>query len=79
MPIMVDLVQNRRLLGLNQEQMAERCDVSKKVIVDAENGNLKASTYASTLRKLANGYGCTIADIETLCGRPPMPVASAPQ
>lgn len=73
---MVDLVQTRRLMGLNQQEMADKADVSKNIIVDLEMGKLKATAYPSTLRKLASAYGVTIDQISQMCAEPS--VASSP-
>ena len=64
---MVDLIQTRRSLGLSQEEMAIRADLSKSIIVDAEGAKLKPSSYPSTLRKLADAYGVTIDEIREEC------------
>ncbi len=64
------VIQKRRLLGLNQEQMAERAGVSKNIIVDIENAKLSENAFPSTMKKLAEAYGVTIEDIAGLCVRP---------
>jgi transcriptional regulator with XRE-family HTH domain len=62
-----ELIEKRRLLGLNCEQMAERCGVSKNIIIDVENSKLSENAFPSTLRKLADGYGVSTEDIASLC------------
>lgn len=49
-------------MGLNQTDMASKCDLSPTMIVLFENSRL-ASPSPRTRRKLAAGYGIDIADI----------------
>jgi predicted transcriptional regulator len=67
MSTMVDLVQIRRLQGLNQPRMAEKAGLSVSMIVRAEGGKLPSDCYPSTLKKLADAYGVTTAAIQELC------------
>lgn len=55
----------RRALGITQEELAARCGVGKRFIVDLEGG--KQTTQLGKALIAANEVGITLADV----GRPP--------
>lgn len=58
----------RRALGLTQEELAARCGVGKRFIVDLEGG--KQTTQLGKALTAANEVGITLADVG---GQPPRP------
>jgi DNA-binding XRE family transcriptional regulator len=52
---------------LSQQELADKADVSKKTIVDIENGNVEHPQW-KTIRKLAEALGVKPSDVEEFSG-----------
>lgn len=61
---MNNLKHYRKLAGLTQRELAEKSDISLRLIQDYEQGHKKLQTaYAITVLKLANILNCTVSDL----------------
>lgn len=61
--------ERRRALGLTQEELAARCGVGKRFIVDLEGG--KQTTQLGKALTAANEVGITLADVGRQPSAPP--------
>lgn len=52
----------RNMLGMSQEELAERSQVSRTIISGLENGNIKVTT-TETLLKISSALKCKVRDI----------------
>ena len=50
------------MLGMSQEELAERSQVSRTIISGLENGNIKVTT-TETLLKISSALKCKVRDI----------------
>lgn len=52
----------REKLGISQEELSKRANVSRQIIYRLEN-NMETVTSTSTLSKLATALNCRVSDI----------------
>jgi transcriptional regulator with XRE-family HTH domain len=64
------LARRRRAAGLTQQQLAQAAGLSMSLVAQLEQGTT-ADPRLSTLRGLAKGLGCAVADL--VGGAPPAP------